>query len=441
MSAEHKRLNKMGYEFLLALALILLFTKLFGLMTAKVHLPQVVGALIAGVLLGPSCLGILKQTDFLTNTAEIGVIMLMFLAGIDTDMKELKETGPAACLIACLGVAVPILGCGGVYLAFFSHSHFDFSTLMRAAFIGIVFAATSVSITVEALNEMGKLKTKVGSTLLSAAIIDDIIGIVVLSVLTGIAGSGKGKSAVELKIAGKTLFSFKVSASLEPLIVAVKILLFFVFTLVVGLVVYRIFKNISINHAHTRRLSVWALAFCFIMAYLAEKLFGVADITGAYFAGVILCNLTDMRKYVAKKVTAASYLVFTPVFFAGIGLKTNLSGLNLKILLFALALFAAAVLTKIIGCSVGAKICKMNNKDSLCVGVGMVARGEVALMVAQKGMDAGYIPPDILPAIVFCVICAALITPVLLKLSFGKDKPSDDDCSEQPDGIDTADAF
>lgn len=416
----------MGYEFLLALALILIFTKLFGLMTAKVHLPQVVGALIAGVLLGPSCLGILKQTDFLTNTAEIGVIMLMFLAGIDTDMKELKSTGPAACLIAFLGVIVPILGCGGVYLAFFSRSGLDFMTLMRAAFVGVVFAATSVSITVETLNEMGKLKTKVGSTLLSAAIIDDIIGIVVLSVLSGIGGSGTGKSgsAFGLKIAGKTLFSVDIPASLEPLVVAVKIILFFVFTLVVGLIVYRIFKNISINHAHTRRLSVWALAFCFIMAYLAEKLFGVADITGAYFAGVILCNLTDMRKYVAKKVTAASYLVFTPVFFAGIGLKTNLSGFNLKILFFALALFAVAVVTKIIGCGLGAKICGMKGREPLCVGVGMVARGEVALMVAQKGIDSGFISPDILPAIVFCVVCAALITPVLLKLSFGKDKVS-----------------
>ena len=410
----------MGYEFLLALALILLFTKLFGLMSARVHLPQVVGALIAGILLGPSCLGLLKQTDFLTNTAEIGVIMLMFLAGIDTDINELKSTGPAACLIALMGVVVPIAGCGGVYLAFFSHGNFDFNTMLKAAFVGVVFAATSVSITVETLNEMGKLKTKVGSTLLSAAIIDDIIGIVVLSILTGIGGAKDGGSAVKLTAFGKTLFKLNVPAGMQPVIVTVKIVLFFAFTLVVGLIVYRIFKNISINHAHTRRLSVWALAFCFLMSYLAEKLFGVADITGAYFAGVILCNLTDMRKYVAKKITAASYLVFTPVFFAGIGLKTNLAGLNMKILLFALVLLVAAVATKIVGCGIGARLCRMKNRESLCIGAGMVARGEVALMVAQKGINAGYIPTSILPAIVFCVVCAALITPVLLKVSFGK---------------------
>lgn len=381
----------------MALALILLFTKLFGLLTAKVHLPQVVGALIAGVLLGPSCFGILKETDFLIKTAEIGVILLMFLAGIDTDINELKHTGPIACLIAFLGVFVPIIFCGGIYLIFFAKV-FDFTAFMRAAFVGVVFAATSVSITVETLNEMGKLKTKVGATLLSAAIIDDIIGIVVLSVLTGVGDT-----------------------SVKPAIVVLKILLFFVFTFVVGLIVYKIFQKITIRHSHTRRLSVWALAFCFLMAYFAEKWFGVADITGAYFAGVILCNLTDMRQYVAKKITVASYILFSPVFFAGIGLRTNLSGITPKILLFALFLIFGAVVSKIVGCGFAARVCRMSYSDSLKIGVGMVARGEVALMVAQKGITAGYIDEKILPAIVLCVVVAALITPVLLKLSYGRE--------------------
>ena len=302
------------YQFLLFLALILLFTKLFGILTAKVHLPQVVGALIAGVILGPSVFGFIDQNDFLIKISEIGVIMLMFLAGIDTDIEELKKTGPAACLIASLGVLVPIIMCGGAYLLFFGHD-FKFETMMKAAFIGVVFAATSVSITVETLNEMGKLKSKVGTALLSAAIIDDIIGIVVLSVLSGLGGSSE-----------------------SPLKVIVKILLFFVFTFAVGFIVYNLFKKLSINHSHHRRIAVWALAFCLIMAFCAEKFFGVADITGAYFAGVILCNVTDSRQYVAKKVTAASYLVFSPVFFAGIGLKTELNGITPNIIVFALVL-------------------------------------------------------------------------------------------------------
>lgn len=384
------------YQFLLFLALILIFTKLFGVITAKVHLPQVVGALIAGVILGPSVLGFIDQNDFLIKISEIGVIMLMFLAGIDTDLEELKHTGPAACLIAAMGVAVPILMCGGAYLLFFAEKY-DFNTMMKAAFMGVVFAATSVSITVETLNEMGKLKSKVGTALLSAAIIDDIIGIVVLSILTGLGGSDE-----------------------SPLKVVIKILLFFVFTGVVGFVVYKLFKRLSINHSHHRRIAIWALAFCLIMAFCAEKFFGVADITGAYFAGVILCNLTDMRPYVAKKINVASYLFFSPVFFASIGLKTNLREITADVLFFSLALIVTAVAAKIIGCGTAARICRMNSKDSLKVGVGMVARGEVALMVAQKGLSAGYIDEKLLPAIVLTVVVCALVTPVLLKLCYNE---------------------
>lgn len=387
-----------AYGYLLAIALILLFTKLFGIASAKVHLPQVVGALIAGVLLGPSGLGLLTESDFLLKASEIGVIMLMFTAGIDTDISELKKTGGAALVIAILGVFVPILGCGGAYFLFFGKG-FDFSTFLNSAFVGIVFAATSVSITVETLTEMGKIKSGVGATLLAAAIIDDIIGIIVLSVLTGIGDK-----------------------SVSPLLVTLKIMLFFVFTAVVGFLVYHLFKKIAVHHSHNRRIAVWALAFCLIMSYCAERFFGVADITGAYFAGVILCNLTNMRQYVAKKMTVASYLFFSPVFFAGIGLRTNISGITPKILIFAAVLFLMAVITKIIGCGTGAKLFKMSNKDSLRVGVGMVARGEVALMVAQKGITSGHINPDILPAIVLCVILAALITPVLLKLSYKENK-------------------
>ena len=387
-----------AYGYLLAIALILLFTKLFGIASAKVHLPQVVGALIAGVLLGPSGLGILNESDFLIKVSEIGVIMLMFTAGIDTDVGELKKTGGAALLIATLGVFVPILLCGGAYFLFFGKG-FDFHSFLSSAFVGVVFAATSVSITVETLTEMGKIKSNVGTTLLSAAIIDDIIGVVVLSVLTGVGDK-----------------------SVNPLLVTLKIILFFVFTAAVGFLVYHIFKRIAIHHAHNRRIAVWALAFCLVMAFCAERFFGVADITGAYFAGVILCNLTNMRQYVAKKMTVASYLFFSPIFFAGIGLRTNLSGITTKILIFAAVLFLMAVISKILGCGFGAKAFKMSNKDSLRIGIGMVARGEVALMVAQKGINAGYITPEILPAIVLCIILAALITPILLKLTYREKK-------------------
>lgn len=391
------------YGYLLFLAIILLSTKILGIATKKIHLPQVVGALLAGIILGPSCLGLIEITDFIKKTAEIGVIMLMFTAGIDTDMKDLKETGGKAFVIACFGVVVPLLFCGSLYFFFFERSA-DFMSVLKAAFVGMVFAATSVGITVETLNELGKLKTKTGATLLSAAIIDDILGIVLLSVLTGL--SGRGEAGAE--------------GGAGVLLVAAKILLFFVFVFVVGFVTKKIFERISEKHYQSRRIAIWALAFCFVMSFCAEVFFGVADITGAFFAGLILCNLTKSRQYVAKKVTVTSYMLFTPVFFASVGMRTDLKTMNFGILLFALILIVLTVLSKILGCGLGARVCGSKKHEALVIGIGMVARSEVALMVAQKGIDAGMIDPKMLPAIILSVICSALVTPILLKAAVSK---------------------
>lgn len=385
-----------SYTYLLLIAIILISTKVLGLASEKIHMPQVVGALLAGIILGPSGFGVLENTDFFSKVAEIGVIMLMFTAGIDTDLAELKKTGLQSCVIAVMGVFVPLLLCGSVYFFFF-HQEFTTYNVLKSAFVGSVFSATSVGITVETLNEMGKLKTRTGTILLSAALIDDIIGIIVLSVLTGFSS---GNSSVSL--------------------VLIKILLFFVFVIAMAFIFYKVFSIISEDHWHSRRVAIWAFAFCLTMAYCAEELFGVADITGAYFAGLILCNVTKSRQFVAKKMTVASYLLFTPVFFAGVGMKTNLRVMNSDILFFSLLLVVAAVVSKIIGCGLGAKLCRISNHQSLVIGIGMVARSEVALMVAQKGINAGMIDPAILPAIILSVICSALLTPVLLKLAVHK---------------------
>lgn len=385
-----------SYTFLLLLAIILLSTKVLGLVTERIQLPQVLGALLAGIVLGPTGFGVLQSTDFLVKTAEIGVIMLMFTAGIDTDMKELKATGVHAFVVALLGVIFPIILCGGVYLIFFPEQSSTMA-ILKASFMGAVFAATSVSITVETLNEMGKLKTKTGTVLLSAALIDDILGIIVLSFLSGFS---TGES--------------------NPLEVIIHIVLFFVFVLVVGLVVRRLFGYIAEEHWHSRRVAVWALAFCLLMSYVAEVWFGVADITGAYFAGLILCNVTKARQFVAKKFTVTAYMVFTPVFFANIGMMTNMRNMNSEILIFALLLIVAAVISKIMGCGLGARLCGMSGHQSLVVGIGMVARSEVALMVAQKGLDSGLIPGEALPAIVLSIVASALVTPILLKIAVGK---------------------
>ena len=386
-----------SYDYLLVLAIILLSTKLFGLLSERVHMPQVVGALLAGILLGPSGLGMVGETDFLMRTSEIGVILLMFSAGLDTDLEELKKTGLASFVIALIGVIVPLIGGFVCYLVFFPDGS-DPLRLLKAVFIGVVLTATSVSITVETLREMGKLKGKIGTSIMGAAIIDDVMGIIVLTVATGFT-----------------------DPTVNPLMVFARIGGFFLFLAVYGWAMYKLFRKMSNAWGRKRRIAIYSLVFCFLLSYFAERLFGIADITGAYFAGLILCNLWRVREYIAKKVNILSYMLFSPVFFASIGIKTDLSGMNGAILGFSAVLLIVAILTKIIGCGLGAKLCRFTNHEALSVGIGMISRGEVALIVAQKGEQTGLISQTLFPAIVLVVIVTTLITPVLLKLAMGKE--------------------
>lgn len=384
-----------SYDFLLVSAIILLSTKVFGLLSQKVHMPQVVGALTVGIILGPGCLNILAETDFLMKAAEIGVIFLMFQAGLDTEFEELKKTGKASFIIALTGVIVPLLGGTIVYLLFFRSSAMTSIDLLKGCFIGVILTATSVSISVETLKEMGKLKGKVGTSILGAAIIDDILGIIVLTIITGVTSPKESGIATVL----------------------IKILLFFVFVGICAFVIQKTLKRFpNIYPTGKRRTAIYSAAFCLIMAYCSEVFFGVADITGAYFAGLILCNSGEIRNYVARRVSIVSYMFFTPIFFASIGMKTVLSGMTSSLLLFSIVLLIVAILSKIVGCGFGAKVCGYTNNEALSVGIGMVSRGEVALIVAQKGSQAGLIAQDMFPAIIFVVIITVLLTPILLKI-------------------------
>lgn len=389
----------MDYQFLIVIAVILLSTKMFGLVSRRVHMPAVVGALIAGLILGPSGFNVFPISDFIAQTAQIGVIMLMFLAGLDTDLNELKETGLASIVIAILGVVLPLFGGFFVYKTFFGIP--DTVSLLKAIFIGVVLTATSVSITVETLREMGKLKGKMGTAILGAAIIDDIIGIIILTLITSFNSSGASSAQVFGKILG-----------------------FFVFLLVAGVLAYLAFKKLDQRAHEKRRVAIYGLAFCFILSYCAEHFFGVADITGAYFAGIILCSL-GAREYIAKKINITSYMLFAPIFFASIGLKTDLSGLTSALMIFGFVLLVVAILTKIIGCSAGALMCKFPKMEALAIGIGMVSRGEVALIVAEKGSQAGLLDANLFPPIVLVVIITTLLTPIMLKMVLkDKNKPN-----------------
>ncbi len=394
----------MNYEFLLWIALILISTKVLGLLCKAVHLPEVVGALLAGVILGPSALGLMSMEGdtgtLLTYVAEMGVIFLMFSAGLDTDLKELKANIGASFVTALIGVIVPLIGGMIGYALYFGEDLSNYDQMLQSLFVGVVLTATSVSITVETLREMGRLSGKVGMTILGAAIIDDILGMVVLAVVSSMKDT-----------------------SVKPTTVLIKIVLYFVLILILFMVTSRLEFAIEKND-HKRRVAIFAIAFCFILAYVSEIGFGIADITGAYFAGVMLCQ-SKIRDYVDVKIHDVSTVFFSCIFFASVGLKVTLGGMTLKIWLFAVILTLIAIISKMVGCGLGAKVCKFTWKESLQTGVGMISRGEVALIVAEKGRQVGLISEDLFAPIILVVIVTTLITPILLKVVFKGDEPAE----------------
>ena len=385
------------YAVFKSLAIILVAAKLFGILANKLKAPQVVGEIIAGLVIGPSILGLVNQSEYLAVMAEIGIVLLMFGAGLETDLKDLIKSGPKAFLIACMGVFIPLVGGSLLYMAFYGMSPWGSEGFLKAVFIGVILTATSVSITVQTLKELGKLKGTVGTTIVSAAIIDDIIGIIVLTFVIG------------FKTPNKNFLSVIVST-----------LLFFVFSVAVGFVIYKIFKKICHKYPHTRRIPILGLAHCLALSYIAEKYFGIADITGAYVAGIILCNIKD-ADYIAEKMDINSYMLFGPIFFASIGLKTSIDNLSSEIVLFSLCFVAVGLITKIIGCGLIGKVCRFNNLDSLKIGVGMMTRGEVALIVAQKGLAVGLLEPVYFTSVILLIIISSILTPIILKVLFIKD--------------------
>lgn len=380
------------------LAIIMLFAKLFGLLARKLRAPQVVGEILAGLLIGPSVLGWVQLNDFLHVCAQIGVVILMFSAGLGTNLRDLLRTGPKAFAIACAGVAVPLAGGALLYDCFYGFAPWGSEKFFTAVFIGVIMTATSVSITVETLRELGKLKTELGTTILSAAIIDDVIGILVLTFVIG----------------------FKNPES-NPLHVVLGTVGFFAFALVVGFLIYKVFRLIDQRYPHTHRIPILALVLCFGFSYIAEQWFGIADITGAYVAGIILCSLRDST-YIEEKLDINSYMIFGPIFFASIGLKTNLEGVTWDLVLFSVAFVLVALSSKIVGCGAMSRLCGFRGKDTLKIGVGMMTRGEVALIVAQRGLSEGLIGSSYFTAVILLIIISSIATPIILKLLFGKEQ-------------------
>lgn len=390
----------MDYSFLLWVAIIVASTKGLGLFVRRFGLPEVVGCLVAGIILGPSCLGIIQMTGqngtFLEFTAEFGVIFLMFDAGLTTDMEEMKKNLGASFVVALLGVAVPLFFGTVTYGLFYHENLLTHKGIVESIFYGVVLTATSVSITVQTLKELGHLGGKVGTTILGAAVIDDILGIIILTIATSLKGSETSLSQV-----------------------IINILLYFV--MICGFMyMINLMEPYISKFAGLRRTALFAFAFAFFLSYLSEEFFGITDITGAYFAGLMLCQ-SNMEPYISTRASNITNMFFGSIFFACVGIKVVLADMSIKVLTFAVIFTIVAVLTKLLGCGFGAIITKFKPKEALQIGVGMISRGEVALIVAEKGRQAGMISDNMFAPIILVVIITTLITPILLKIVFKDD--------------------
>lgn len=409
--------NLAEFKYLLVLAAILLTTKLLGLFSRRIQLPQVVGALVAGVLLGPvvnAFMGVGTADGFFSSAAgsdqlfgmlsELGVIVLMFGAGLETDIHEMRKCGKASFIIALIGVIAPLV-LGGFVSYFFITDSDSQMQILKSVFIGVVLTATSVSITVETLKEMGKMNTPASNAILGAAIIDDILGIIALTIITSFADK-----------------------SVNILFVLLKIVLFFVFAVVLGVGMYMLFKWMNKHTKRdSRRYVIIAFAYCLVTAFVAEVFFGVADITGAYIAGLVL-SMTNRKRYLENRFSTLSYMLLSPIFFACIGLTIEVPSLTTSLMIFAVLLTLVAVATKFFGCALGGKICGYSTKECFQIGAGMISRGEVALIVAKKGESCGLMDPNLFGPLVIVVVITTIIAPVILKILFkeknGKANPT-----------------
>ena len=370
---------------------LLLLAKVSGGIAARFGMPSVLGMIIAGLVAGPAALGLVGDDAFVANLAQVGVVLLMFLAGLETDPQALRSVGRTAFLVAAGGVVLPMAAGFGIgFAAGMETGH--------ALFLGAILTATSVSITAETLKELGRSRSREGSIIMGAAIIDDVLGVLVLSALI-VAESG--------------------GSLVEPLI---KLALF-------GALAYGIARWVMprIVEHHTRLESddtrvALALGMALLFAWTAFKLGGLADVTGAFLAGVMLSR-TDLGRTIFKPVSQLGYSLFIPIFFVFIGSYVTSDDL-LTAPLLSLAVVAAAIATKLLGCGATALFCKESPAISLRVGAGMVGRGEIALVVASVGLTEGLVDQSVFSIAIVMTVVTTIAAPLLLKGAYAFTPPT-----------------
>lgn len=373
-------------EFFFQIALILLSTKLAGDISVRLGQPSVLGKLIVGIIIGPAVLGWIDNSDLIKQLSEVGVILLMFMAGLETDLKELNENRNSSLAVAVGGIILPFIGGYGAGLVIgMDHSH--------AIFLGLLLCATSVSISVQTLRDLGKMKSRESTTILGAAVVDDILVVILLAFA----------------------MSFLTTADVSLMEVIIKKVIFFAVIIVVGWKGVPMFMRWLSPLRVSESIISAALIICFSFAYFSEML-GIAGIIGAFAAGLAVSQ-TDYKHEVEKKVEPIAYAMFVPIFFVSIGMNITFEGLG-SYVWFIIALTIIAIVTKLVGGGLGARMTGFDLRSSIVIGAGMVSRGEVALIIAGQGLTSGLLAQEYFTAVVLVVILTTMVTPPMLKQAF-----------------------
>ena len=389
-------------QLVLSLIIIITGAKAGAWLANRLGQPAVLGELLVGVLLGPSVLDMMRWSmlanpaephllfETIAQLAELGVVCLMFLAGLEIDPREMRQSGRVATLSGVSGVIVPLALGLLIALPFGYRGN-------TAVFIGLALTATSVSISAQTLLELGKLRTREGLALLGAAVIDDVLVILLLSAFTAMAGG-------------------QASAG-DILTIVLKMVAYLSLTVLIGLFVLPHLAEWVNRQPISEGLAALVLVVALLFAWSAEVVGGLAAITGAFIAGVGF-GRSRLRDEIERHMHTLTYAFLVPIFFVSIGLKTNARLLAGPDLWFALALVLVAILSKVIGCGLGARLGGLSNMEALRVGLGMVSRGEVGLIVASVGVAEGLIKTQVFSVITLVVLVTTLVTPLLLRLTF-----------------------
>ena len=371
-------------NYLIALLLMIVFAKFFGVLASKIHIPDVVGQIIGGVILGPSVLGLIQRQNIVIALASLGAALLMFGAGLTCDINRLKKYFGPGIIVALFGVIFPV---GSIYLIC---RHFQIS-IIESAFIGIVFAATSVSISVAVLEEMQELSSSAGVTILAAAVVDDILSIVLLSVSIPILGVGHGHG------------------NSDALFLIIMQIVFFLFLWLCYKIVVLLFDIFDFSPANA---GLYSFLLCLFLAGTAEMV-RLSAVTGAFFAGLIVSK-TNFRHVLMARLKGLGGLLPIPIFFVSIGVDMQINGVYDHALMFVI-LTVLAVLTKFLGAFIGAKLSRIDFANSIEIGAGMISRGEVGIVIAQAGLGSHFISTSYYSTLIAVIVVTTMVAPLILK--------------------------